>query len=616
MMSPTKLVKVCLNCWATHKGGFREGVPHVPVSYNGVGASAPKANAPIAAPNGAAPQRGPVAHAAPSAAPKVAYLEAPGEYFAGPPVPLNPGPLPAWATAKNPVSTGNVFGMTGMAFKMMGAMKAYKDDPHLSREENAARRAQGISAAGGLNTEAEQTLAALKVLQERHLPEGLAGFVVTEMPKNGTLAQAHGLRPYDLIYGYETTLITKDHRPQQLSQDMQAAFQVKGVFSILVYSFETQRYRRVDIFMPPGKPNAILGIVSSQLPINESNIPGLVPEASMDMYVKAWRKQGGMYISSGGNAVPLYAPLTSENEGLYVKVARHKSGMWISTGEYHPLYNYVRLNEPLFVEVWRYRNGMLIRNGSEYAALPMERISADSAMPSSVPLNPAAPSNAGASPAYQQMPQQGAPMDPQQMQQQYMMQQQQYQMQQQQYQMPQQMPQQQMPQQMQQQQMIAQPMQNQQLEQSQANQHDFSAGMASGAGYSAYSQFASPDLQQRQIAQASANGIDLSAQMALMSQYSGTGVAGMPNLNTAEGIPPQLASDPNMIQQLIASSHAAAAAAAAGSAEILPETAQTSDHHVSPPVVDDAPNSQQMPLNTDTEANDSNTTEGTLQEQQ
>lgn len=138
-----------------------------------------------------------------------------------------------------------------------------------------------------------------------------------------------------------------------------------------VYNFESREYRRVTISMPPGKPNAILGVTCSKLPVS-NEIPGVITEFSTDIYVKGWRKQGGMYISAGSDAYQIYAPLTSENQDLYCKVFRFVNGMWISNNEYHPIYAYDSLSEPLYVEAWRYLNGFMMRNG-EYAPLPMTR---------------------------------------------------------------------------------------------------------------------------------------------------------------------------------------------------------------------------------------------------
>ena len=374
LTTSTEQVKVCLDCWASHKQGFQQSsTPAVaPVSAVTSSTSSPVASPSVQPVRAVSPP--PVAQ---QRTPSPVQQLPPGEYFEGVPPPANPGPLPVFP-GKNAVQRRDLVGMTAMAFNMLGALNATRNDPHLSAEENAIHKAENVQAAGGITAQRNQSNAAVKNLEERHLPQGLAGFAILEPPNPGTLGHAHGLQQYDLIYGYENVLISPDTRPQQFADDMKNAFVSKGFFDILVYNFAFQRHRKVRINMPSGKPNAILGVVSVHIPVKQDGSIAGVVEPSMDIYVKAWKKHGAMYVSSGSNAVPLYAPLTSENEDLYAKISRHHNGMWISRGEYHPIYNYSRLNEPIYVEAWRYRNGMLIRNGSEYAALPMERMSADS----------------------------------------------------------------------------------------------------------------------------------------------------------------------------------------------------------------------------------------------
>lgn len=374
LTSPTALVRVCLDCWAAHKNGFQRAAPSSSSSAPLQGSASPP---PVAQqPHG---HRQLEAHAdAPvyaNSAPQINFP--PGEYFEGPAAPQGAGPLPAFP-AKNAVQRNDLVGMTAMAFNMMHALKANRNDPHLSAEDNAVRLAHQVDAAGGFGDARTQTQNALRLLEENHLPEGLAGFVVIEPPAAGTLGAAHGLVMMDLIYGYENVLMSGDTKAQQFAGDMRNAFVAKGSFDVLVYNFGFQRHRKVTIMMPYGKPNAILGIVSAQLPTPAAGANGAIPgvvEPSLDIYVKAWYKHGNMYVSAGANAVPLYADLTSENCDLYAKVSRFRSGMWITTNDYHPIYNYDRLQEPLYVEAWRFRNGMLIRNGSEYAPLPPERMS-------------------------------------------------------------------------------------------------------------------------------------------------------------------------------------------------------------------------------------------------
>lgn len=337
----------------------------------------------------------------------IARVVPPIELMDGPPVPANPGDLPPFP-GKNAIESGNLFGMLGMALSMAATATAHQRDPHLSNEENGVRLADKIGNISGHNQQISTLQQAVEILQQHHLPQGItAGFVVTDPPQKGTLGAQYGLCPYDFIYGWESVLCTPDTTPKMLANDMKGAFLTKGFFTLLIYNFAQRRYRRVNVAMPPGKPTAILGIATAQIPLNSSQLSG-VAEPSDDIYVKAWRKRGSMYISAGSNAVPLYAPLTSENQDLYVKVSRKRGGMWISTGEYHPIYDYVQLSEPLFAEAWRYRNGMLIRSNSEYAQLPMERVSV--AQPSTMPMQPQ-PYPPGdpvpsAAPSYAQQPQQ------------------------------------------------------------------------------------------------------------------------------------------------------------------------------------------------------------------
>lgn len=71
-------------------------------------------------------------------------------------------------------------------------MQAHQNDPHLSKQDNAAALAGSVSHSTGLNERQAQMIAALKGL-EPFTPEGLVGFVVTETPANGTLGQEYGL---------------------------------------------------------------------------------------------------------------------------------------------------------------------------------------------------------------------------------------------------------------------------------------------------------------------------------------------------------------------------------------------------------------------------------------
>ena len=399
LTSPTQLVRVCLDCWGQHKQGF--GASSTPVASP---VSASSSSSATSSPT-LSPQPARVVSPPPQQQQRVSSPVPqlpPGEYFEGVPAPQNTGPLPVFP-GKNAVERGNLFGMTGMAFNIMGSLQAHRNDPHLSAQENAIRQANAVQAASGITDQRAQSTSAVKNLEDKHLPQGLAGFVVLEPPAAGTLGQIHGLQVFDLIYGYENVLISVDMRPQQFADDMKNSFIAKGFFDVLIYNFGFQRHRKVRILMPYGKPNAILGLVSMQIPVrNDGTVAGVV-EPAMDIYVKAWKKVGAMYVSSGANAVPLYEPLTSANADLYAKVARHRNGMWISSGEYHPIYNYAQLSEPLYVEAHRFRNGMLIRSNNEYAALPPNRLEA------------AAPQSFSPQPQQHQQPQQAyAQQQPQQ----------------------------------------------------------------------------------------------------------------------------------------------------------------------------------------------------------
>jgi hypothetical protein len=72
---------------------------------------------------------------------------------------------------------------------------------------------------------------------------------------------------YDLIYEYEGIRVTEATTLQAFGAAKAAAFQSKGVFALQVYNFVSEQNREVAVQMPPGLPNAILGIASSILPV-------------------------------------------------------------------------------------------------------------------------------------------------------------------------------------------------------------------------------------------------------------------------------------------------------------------------------------------------------------
>ena len=109
-----------------------------------------------------------------------------------------------------------------------------------------------------------------------------------------------------------------------------AAFQEHGSFTLSIYNFRTRVFRRVGIIMPPGKPQAILGLDCSLLPMPEGGpsadggYPTSLEEAGGERFVKGWRRRDGMFISCGPNDYyPVFAPLTSENSDVFVKVSPH-----------------------------------------------------------------------------------------------------------------------------------------------------------------------------------------------------------------------------------------------------------------------------------------------------
>eukprot|EP00053_Salpingoeca_punica_P009568 m.85678 g.85678 ORF g.85678 m.85678 type:complete len:483 (+) comp15066_c0_seq3:148-1596(+) len=319
---------------------------------------------------GAAPARAapaPAAHAAPASA---------GPVPAGGsrPLPAFPGPSMAQkATAPG----GNMLDMMKMASTAMATMKAHQQDPHLSAQDNAIMLAQKLQTNTGMEGHDQQLIATLKDLTDNFLPAGMAGFVVTEPPAKGTLGEQYGFQVYDLIFEVEGTPLQPGCSLQEFGNAKANAFAQKGSFSVRVHNFVTGGQRLITILMPPGKPNAVLGIVSSQLPHTDqasaaAAAAGMTGDMS-DLYVKGWLKSGAMYISAGQNAYPLMGPLTSENENVYVKVFRSHGSMMVGTGEYHPLYNYHQLSEPLFVEVWRMMGSMMVQSGNKYAPLPMSR---------------------------------------------------------------------------------------------------------------------------------------------------------------------------------------------------------------------------------------------------
>ena len=73
----------------------------------------------------------------------------------------------------------------------------------------------------------------------------------------------HLPQAYDLIFEAEGEMFTT---MEAFHASRMMAFQQKGAFTMCVYNFRDQAYRDVVIQMPPGKPNAILGIQATPVP--------------------------------------------------------------------------------------------------------------------------------------------------------------------------------------------------------------------------------------------------------------------------------------------------------------------------------------------------------------
>ena len=74
---------------------------------------------------------------------------------------------------------------------------------------------------------------------------------------------------YDLIFAFEGRQVTQSTSQQDFASAKSAAFLAKGSFILSVYNFITEKKRDVVIMMPPGLPNAALGVVSALIPIPE-----------------------------------------------------------------------------------------------------------------------------------------------------------------------------------------------------------------------------------------------------------------------------------------------------------------------------------------------------------
>ncbi|EDQ92488.1 uncharacterized protein MONBRDRAFT_30877 [Monosiga brevicollis MX1] len=214
--------------------------------------------------------------------------------------------------------------MLGMAFKMQAAMKSHQNDPHLSKEDNAVGLATKIQGASGVTDYKNAMIAFLKELEANHLPPGAAGFVVTENPGPGSLAQAANLQPYDLIFEYEGQRITEATTPQEFGAARQQHFASTGKFTIGVYNFQAQpgmytstgQYARIDDPNPPAGTNYVvkahfqvgIGMMSQNeyFPLYDYQGPAL--HNGRQVFVEAYTQpQPGMFVSSPEKYTPLPA---------------------------------------------------------------------------------------------------------------------------------------------------------------------------------------------------------------------------------------------------------------------------------------------------------------------
>jgi hypothetical protein len=368
MRNPTLRVRVCRACFDTRP-------------YLAAAAAAPRSPAlPAAVASAAAHQHletaPPAGLGLPSADEVIDGPVPPPASAATHPLPPFPGPSRLDALMPVPGTMPSLASAFD-ALALLSAVQADagRPDPHLSAEDNAVRVGEAVRQHTGLASQADQLQQTLQELDAYHLPPTLCGFVVVAEPAPGTLAQQHGLRPYDFLYRYGEVVITPDTQPADVAQALHRGWQADGSFDLYFYNFQSRQYRRVRIGLPAGKPHAILGVSLRFLPVaaDQQRIPGLITAPSSDIYVKGWTKHDRMFVSAGANAFPLYDPLTSENRHIYALIYHYHQGMWICRNEYHPLYDYSPLTEPLYVEVWRHRNGMFIRSAGEYAELPRVR---------------------------------------------------------------------------------------------------------------------------------------------------------------------------------------------------------------------------------------------------
>eukprot|EP00730_Choanoeca_flexa_P013732 TRINITY_DN5645_c0_g1_i1.p1 TRINITY_DN5645_c0_g1~~TRINITY_DN5645_c0_g1_i1.p1 ORF type:complete len:518 (+),score=130.01 TRINITY_DN5645_c0_g1_i1:83-1555(+) len=331
--------------------------------------NAQAAPAPAAQPTGAPPTY--TAAMASSAPATPSAPLSPTDALTPPPSASVPLPaIPAPSPTSNPAAMG-MGGMLKMAMNLQSAMLAHQNDPHLSKTDNAAALGQKVSAASGQAGAQQAMVAFLEEIQATHLPKDAAGFIVTEVPAAGTLAQAYGIKPYDFVYAMEGQRLTTAVGPPQFGEAKTKAFATRGCFTIWVYNFQDQSSRAVDIMMPAGKPNAVLGMVSSQLPLQKRQA---MPPGTL--FCKGWRKTGVGYMSTN-EYFPLAAPFEgTDGDGIYIKAHMEvQPGMMMSQNDYFPLYGYAGpalLNgHQVCVEAYSSPSpGMYISVPNKYAPLP------------------------------------------------------------------------------------------------------------------------------------------------------------------------------------------------------------------------------------------------------
>eukprot|EP01147_Barroeca_monosierra_P008793 gene8793-1168_t len=262
----------------------------------------------------------------------------------------------------------NMLGMLGTAFGMMSTVKSHRNDPHLSTDDNATLLAQRLDQQSGVSHYDTQLLHVSNILARDFLPDGLSGIVVTRRPKPGTLGHSYGLKPYDLLYQLEGQAV---NGVEQFTELRKQAFGTKGNCTFGVYNFADRQYREVCIVIPPGKPNAILGVDAVPVPPPSSEeLAEKRKVALSEVYVKGWRQHGAMFISAGQQYFPLSSPQSDADRDVLVKIWRPAGrGVMINTNQYHPLYAYEG-DPQVYTEGWRLHGRMYVSVGQKYVALP------------------------------------------------------------------------------------------------------------------------------------------------------------------------------------------------------------------------------------------------------